>query len=219
MKDLFARLWPHLRAALVLFHLTAVVLMAIPAPEGGMDRKQWEEPMVQEEFQTWATMLHVETRPFQDFLWELAVKFMDVRYRVLQPFRKYYEWAGTDQSWRMFVAPARQPTRVRVEVVFPDETRTLYLQNDPNHTWNARIFESYRYRSLLFRYGWPQYGEHMQQFSWWVARQLKPVYPTALKTRVTVERHRTPTPEQEARHQDDPWNVIWIREVNLSEVK
>jgi hypothetical protein len=42
-------MWPHIRTVLVTLHLIAITLLALPAPEGGMDRQSWQNPTVQEE--------------------------------------------------------------------------------------------------------------------------------------------------------------------------
>ena len=115
--------WPHLRAALVVAHLTAITLMAMPAPVGGLDRRTWKDPTVQAEFAVWRARLGalgVERTPkaFEDDLFRVAKGLVDVRDEVLAPFQPYYRWCGTWQSWRMFVAPHTHPSRMRVEVYY-----------------------------------------------------------------------------------------------------
>ena len=68
--------WPHLRAALVLFHLACIFVLAFPAPIGGVDRATWKLPAVQQDFQAWARALRMSEPAFEDLIYELAVGWM-----------------------------------------------------------------------------------------------------------------------------------------------
>ena len=70
-------MWPHLRTGLITIHLIAIILKALPAPEGAMSKKDWAHPTVQAEFRHWSQNLQsigVDTSPaeLEASLWNIA---------------------------------------------------------------------------------------------------------------------------------------------------
>ena len=116
--------WPQFRAALIAAHLLAVVLKAIPAPEGAMNKRDWANPTVQGELKMWTQTLNgaglsVTQAELEDQLFALAKGYMTVRNGVMTPFRPYHRYFGADQNWRLFVAPHMYPSRLSIEVLQP----------------------------------------------------------------------------------------------------
>ena len=107
--------WKHVRAALVLFHVAAMVLAALPAPVNGMNRAMWKNPTAQLEFEAWAKGLGMKTEDFEEGIWKLAVFLMGVREVCLTPVQPYIRYTGTEQPWRMFVGPDRSPPRYQLQ--------------------------------------------------------------------------------------------------------
>src|SRR6187399_1630494 len=119
------RAWPHVRAVLVALHVVAITLLAMPAPGGGMNREAWAEPTVQGEFAAWTERLQgfgfdITSEQLQDGAWTFASRYMTVRDAMIAPFTPYYEASGTWQSWRMFVAPHRVPSRLEIDLESSD---------------------------------------------------------------------------------------------------
>lgn len=200
--------WAWGRAAFIAFHLTAITLMAFPAPSGGMSRKAWKQPTVQAEFRAWNARLGglgVEMSPeeFEERLWSLATGFMAVRVEVLKPFGPYYRNFGTHQSWRMFVAPHRFPARLELRIEEGGEWRPLYVMRDPEHDWYAPHFDHDRMRSAVFRYGWPHYASHYKRMSDFYAKRAFAEFPEATAFESRFFSYRTLSPE-EARAGLDP---------------
>ncbi len=193
--------WEHIRGVLILLHIVAIALMALPAPQGGMKKNAWKEPTVQAEIQAWSSRLNrigYETTPaeLETDLWEIATDFMGVRKTVLRPLQPYARFLGTQQSWRMFVAPHRYPTRLHVEIKEPGQDwQTIAIYQDPEHPWKAELFEHDRFRSALFRYGWKSYGGARQLFNEWLAREAAAEFPEATHLRTRWYKTQTPTPE------------------------
>ena len=191
-------LWPQLRALFVAGHLMAVVLGALPAPEGGMQRSAWQDATVQEELSTWAERLRslgmdLDDAAFQEGLWQVAVRFMQGREAVLAPFQPYYRLAGTHQSWRMFVAPHTHPARLHIDLREGDGWRGLYLERDPELVWMGRVLDQDRTRSLLFRYAWPSYGKAWRELCDWLGRKAARDFPQAEQLRLRFWKQRTPS--------------------------
>jgi len=191
----------HIGGVLILLHVLAVLLMALPAPEGAMRREAWNDPTVSAEFEAWSERLnHVgyETTPddLKTDLFALAVNFTQVRRKLLTPVEPYARYLGTQQSWRMFVAPHRFPSRLHVEVKRTGEDwETVSIFQDPDYTWKADFFEQDRVRSALFRYGWKSYGGARKRFNQWLAREAAVDFPDATHIRTRWYKVQTPTPE------------------------
>jgi hypothetical protein len=191
----------HLRGLLVAVHLVAITLMALPAPEGGMNRASWQDPTVQGELTTWTKRfrscgLDVTQPQLEDSLWRSAVDYMHWRHQVLAPFQPYYDYCGTRQSWRMFVAPHRYPTRLQIEVEEQGQWRPAYIERDPEHAWLGSVLDHHRFRSVVFRFGWPEYDGDYQQFVRWVAERAAHDFPAAYQMRVRFFKYRTASPEE-----------------------
>lgn len=193
--------WDHLRALLVALHVLAVVLVAVPAPEGGMNRNAWKDPTVQAEFASWAGRLAamgLELSPseLEDRLWTLAERWSKGRSIVLKPIRPYTRYAGTGQPWRMFVAPHTHPSRLFIELREEGEWRTIFVARDPTRTWRAEQLDHDRARAALFRYAWPGYSRSWKLMASWLAERAAEDFPEATHVRLSFARQRTPSPEE-----------------------
>lgn len=216
----FGRIWPHLRAAFVLFHLVAITSMALPAPGGGMDRAQWSDPTVQAEFRSWNQRfdrlgVHMTEQQFEDHLYVAARAITDVREVALAPFRPYYKYCGTAQSWRMFVAPHTFPERLHIDVKEHGLWRSVYVERDPTATWRGYQFDHDRMRSAIFRYAWRRYRTSYVQFADWTAAQARNDFPEATDLRLRYWKQRSPS-AAEVRRGFEPqgeWDDVQVRKL------
>ncbi|MDP2304407.1 MAG: hypothetical protein Q8P18_00095 [Pseudomonadota bacterium] len=151
--------WPQVRAGLVALHLIAITLSALPSPEGGLNRKNWADDTVQAEFKAWAERFGMEKGEFEESLWEFANAYNDGYRKLLTPVRPYEKLVGSEQSWKMFIAPHRFPTRLEIGAREKDgEWAVLYTESSPTDTWRRDVLRLERLRSAIFRWGWPDYG-------------------------------------------------------------
>ena len=196
---------PHLRGALVALHVLAVLLMAFPAPGGGMNRSNWKDPTVTAELTVWKDRMaglgigeDWTYAEFEDELWGFAKGFTQARASILKPFKPYYQWCGTRQSWRMFVAPHMHPARliIRVREGGSPDWRIVYRQLDPEANWREDQFESDRFRSVLFRYPWKAYRRSWTQLSEWIRDRAAEDFPQATHVDMAWHKARTPTPAE-----------------------
>jgi hypothetical protein len=191
----------HLLAAFVGLHLVAVTLHALPSAGGAMNRAAWRDPTVQGEFATWAERLTrwgwpVTVPELEEHLWSLAVGSEAVRQTVLAPFDPYYRYAGTWQSWRMFVAPHRYPGRLEIRVDRGQGFEPLYVARSDEHGWRRAWFDHDRMRAAVFRYGWKHYKTARLEFADWVAEQVAADHPDVRRVEVSFVRYRTRSPEE-----------------------
>lgn len=195
------RLWPHLRAVLIALHIFAVTALAFPAPQGGMNKRAWSNPTVQAEFSAWADRLTAAGRPtsteeLEEWLWTFAVGYMQRRRAILDPMMPYYNHCGTYQSWRMFIAPHRNPARLHIDIQRDGQWEPVYIARDPNVNWMADVLDNERFRAALFRYAWPQYSRTYRQFGQWTAGLLFAEYPEAEAVRLQWYRFHTIAPQR-----------------------
>lgn len=194
----FSTTWKHLRAALVLGHILAMVLTAIPAPVGGTNRAAWKNPTAQMEFRTYANFLGVPPEEFEDKLYALAMFWMGIRDIYLRPVSPYLRITGTDQPWRMFVGPDRFPPRFQLQYrrdADPDFL-TLYEERSPQFEWHEEYFRQERVRSHTYRYAWPEYGYSEHQNCHYLSRRVFEEKPEAVQVRCRFWKQKTPSADQ-----------------------
>lgn len=184
----------HLVAAGVSAHLLAITLMALPNAAGGLDRQAWRDPTVQAELDRWATrvaFLGIDRPTLEADAFAFAERSTALRDTVLRPFKPYYRYCGTWQSWKMFVAPHTHPTRLRIEVERGGRWEMAFVERSPDLTWLGRELGHDRMRAVIFRIGWPQYGPLRRDFTRWVARRAAADFPDATRVRVSFLKEDT----------------------------
>jgi len=189
-------------AALVALHIVAVTAQALPAPGGGMNRKDWKAQTVQAEMRAWTERINGwgfqwTQEEVEDALWDLATGFMEVRESVLKPAIPYYRNAGTWQSWRMFVAPHRYPSRLSISVKVDGHWSLKYQARSSEYDWMRSQLDHDRFRAALFRYGWgKKYPRQWRTFCSWVAQRAQEDFPEAEAVELKFWSYRTLTPEE-----------------------
>lgn len=216
--------WPHVRAALVAAHVLAVGVAALPAPEGGMNRAAWADPTVQAELDAWAGRLRslglpVERAALEDHLWVVGRTWTQARAALLRPLRPYYRGAGTNQSWRMFVAPHRFPARLVLSVREDGAWRDVYVERDPQRRWMGRQLDHDRFRSAIFRYSWPGYGRAWAELGQWLALRAARDFPRASHLRLRFARQRSPSPAEVRAGVEPPVRFLRAQEVELAPLR
>ena len=210
MQDHPAR--AHIRAALVALHAGVVVLSAIPSPEGGMDRRAWDEPAVQAEIGVWADRLGVERATFTERLWTVAARYQRGLDVLLAPVRVYERISGTSQNWKMFVAPHRYPSRLRIEARGADTAwEVLYDARSDEAAWMRAPLDHERLRASVFRWSWPGYRGTYRKGCEALARRALAARPELSTVRCSLGKARTPSPDEVARGEAPAirWGDTW----------
>jgi len=195
-------LWAHIRGLLVLFHVVAVAVLALPNPSLTLNRRAWRQPTVQQEFRIWAKNLRsfgikLTPKQLENELWKLAKKAMKWHGKLVAPFFPYERYIGAQQNWFMFVAPHRYPSRLSIELAGADKKwRPIYIARSPKYNWRGQQLDHDRVRAALFRYGWRSYYSTFKKFSKWLAKRAKKDFPKAHKIRMRMYRYRTLTPKE-----------------------
>ncbi len=188
----------HLRAMLVAVHVVVVVLSAVPSPEGGMDRRAWDEPAVKVELAAWASRVGMEPRDFTARLWTLATRYDAALDVVLAPVRRYERWTGTAQNWKMFIAPHRFPARLRIEGrgALPAPWEVLYEARSDTATWMRATLDTERLRASIFRWSWPKYRATYRDGCKALAARVFAERADLVTVRCSLGRARTLSPEE-----------------------
>jgi hypothetical protein len=185
-----------IRGLFVIFHLVAISVMAFPCPVGSVvDRSVWKTADVQEDVADWSERLGVTPVELQDGVFAVAERHIDIHQRVQAPFALYYKYCGTYQSWNMFGTAPRTATRLHIDVEEDGVWRPIYIERDPEHTWQARWFDHCRFRPVLKRLGAGHHDEAMPAFARFAARHAARDYPEAKQVRVRFYEFRTLAPE------------------------
>lgn len=183
-------------------HVLAITIGALPSPAGGLNRADWRQPTVQAEFEAWAGRLRavgiaVESEALQDRMHAVAVGWYEAHRTLRAPFEPYYRTCGTHQTWRMFIAPHRFPSRLQIRVEEGGAWRVVYEERDPQATWLGHALDHDRMRSAIFRYGWGRkYESSWRGFGDWVAREAAVAFPDAARVELRFASYRTPTPAE-----------------------
>jgi hypothetical protein len=194
------RWWPPVRAALVTLHLVAVTLLAIPAPpEAALSPEIWRDAQVHDEVSTWADRLSgwglaVTPTELEEFLRAASQEYLPARNALVAPFEPYYTYCHAYQSWQMFCAPDRAPTRLHVDIEEGGVWRTVAVERDPERPWLDGWLSHHRVRPAVFAFGRGDTG--YRNFAAWLAEQAAHDFPGAERVRVRYYKAATPSPEE-----------------------
>lgn len=195
--------WDRLKAAFLAFHVSGVLLMALPSPAGLLDRNAWKEPSVQAEFATWAEIFRavgVDTTvpELEEDLWNLAVGYGQAHAWVLAPYRPYADWLGVGQSWQMFPAPQRRPAVLHIDVQRDGKWQRIYEARSAEHAWRRSFFDQDRVRTMMFLYTWPHLRKRglFRDFTRYLGPRLAADWPDADRARFRFYRYTTPSPSE-----------------------
>ncbi len=209
------------RAIGVAVHVGVVVLSAIPSPEGGLNRANWNEATVQAEIAPWAQRFEMPQGAFTDRLYTVARSYQDALDVVLTPVRVYERWTGTAQSWKMFVAADRWPKKLQVQIHGDGPWETLYEARSEDATWMRGALDTERARASIFRWSWPAYRTTYADGCNALARVAFAARSEARELRCRFWKQRTASPEEvdAGRTPNGAWtNVVTVKRADVAEV-
>ena len=184
------RSWPHLRCGLILLHLLAIFLLALPSNYKMADKNHWKKPKQQKEISAWADRLGVDKEDFESFLWSVSTRYVAMRKAVIRPFAKYADYTGARQGWAMFASPRMNGGRFDVYVQERGEWRLIY-STGTDADWRVHQFTHNRIRKLIGRLtNNPQQGAY-NEMSNWMARMVAKDFPDATRAKVQFFRWKS----------------------------
>lgn len=201
----------QLRALFVAVHVAAIALSAVPSPEGGLSRANWNDPTVQGEMAAWSRVFGMKPEPFTDALYGVAVRYQEGLDVILWPVVRWERLTGTGQSWKMFIAAHRFPSRLRIEArpaasgsrrAAPADDagwELLFEERSPDATWMAAAFDVERLRASIFRWSWPGYAKSGKRACAALALRAFAEDPARVEVRCRFLKVRSLSPDEAAR--------------------
>jgi hypothetical protein len=163
--------WPQIRAALIAFHIIAMMLVAFPSPAPAGLNTNVDDPNLVVHLRPWARLFGTDTQSFARRIFAIGRTWLDVRTRVVAPFEFYLDTTGAIQSWHMFSAPNHMPARFLLEARRSDGD-WQFVSGLPAGEWHRSFFTSERVRSLLNVIGKYENDQVTDPFCLRVAREL-----------------------------------------------
>jgi hypothetical protein len=207
----FQRIWPHLRLVLILCHLLAIGLKALPNTNQYRRASDWDHPSVMAEVKRWSSNLKsigIDLPPLKlrRLAFQAANNYGNFYLGLVKPFRPYYNYCGTDQQWVLFAAPDRFPPRIELDLFENGEWRPLYVPFE-EHRWQSNLLESGRFRSAISRFGIPRFRRQGNRLGLYLAKLAATDFPKARSFRMRWTRRKTPSPSQVRNGEVSPWEL------------
>lgn len=185
---------------LLLLHLLAVGIGALPAVQG-LSKSGWQGASFQRGLEQWVIGLSrigvvVAKEDLQSLLWGLAHGYQGTRRTLQKPFRPYYRWAGTKQTWNLFSAPDRAPSRLEIDVEEAGVWRPVFVARSDELTWQRRTLDDVRMRKAAYWMGWPQGERAVRRLADGLAPLAAVDFPSAERLRIRVMRVKTRSAEE-----------------------
>jgi hypothetical protein len=196
------RAWPHIRAALVLLHIVAVVLLSLPHPSLILDRSRWRSGRGRMELANWTRTFNrlgfdVTEAELERKAWAAGERYRAWFSRYVHPFERYATYLHTRQGWSMFTHPKKRIGKVWIEIELkPGVFWPVFVSKSPVFVWNQGALTHNRMRKLFNRVTSHRYKGGFDEFALWVAPKLARAYPASRRARVSIENYVTPPPER-----------------------
>ncbi len=203
MKQRLARAWPHVRAALIILHIGAIITVCSPARHKVAAPRNWEGPTSDQVFDAWAVRLTAvgidTTRDGLREFWRARTEnYLVVRDRLGAPANLYIDILFVGQGWSLFSSPKRNPAIFVIDIHHPDSGwHPLYRGDSDEHDWRSRMFENNRIRKLVGRFAKGKSTGLYVPFGNWMARIIGKEMPEHDKIRTRLWRYTTKAPGEE----------------------
>jgi len=207
--------WPQLRAALVLLHVVAMLLLALPSTGRMKDRGRWKGQRTQRELALWSERLRswgidTDAPRLEARLWGMAQRYVAFRESVGRPLEPYVAVAGVVQPWGMFRSPQRRPGELQIEVDDGDGYRIVYLSRSVEHGYLADQLDHNRFRKLIGRA--VRRRPLFDALADFAIARASTDFPQARRIRVTMQRFDSLPPERVAAGETAPREIGFRRE-------
>jgi hypothetical protein len=208
----------NLRGALVLFHVLAICIAALPGARGSASEEALNTPAAAAELRTWADRLSVSPQWLQEQVLRSASRADKLHAGLLEPFAPYLHVSGAQQPWALFVAPNRYPTRFQVQVarvppVEPRHWQTVFEEGSGEFTFRQNVFEHERIRSYFELSSWPRFYWLGPALCRWAARELFAEDAALRAVRCRNYRSASPSPEQVLSGTQNPGEWLHVDQI------
>jgi hypothetical protein len=188
-----------LRAALLAFHVLAVIVLSLPGAQVARSAR-WNSRLMQKDVADWAAELgglgvHITPEDLQRRLHAVASSYVALRSELVAPFDLYARVSGARQGWAMFASPQRRPAEFHVDALTAQGFRPLYRPHDPNAAFMADYFLHSRMRKFQGRFARAMRDQFYEDFTKFVAERAFERFPEISQVRIALYAYATLSPE------------------------
>ena len=205
--------WDHARTALILAHVLAITLMALPVPGAHLTDKNKNSPAIRQTLTPWADLVQrvgLADSPDAavDWLWDTGGQYNRAHAAVAVAFRPYIKHTGQWQMWGMFGYSPNTGGALQIHGrTASGDYEPLYLVDGPQ--WQGRVLNHHRIRKLRYHWSQKRKRSELRMFARWLATQDHG-YPAI---RVRMQGVRIPGPQKLRNNGLIDTNVYWEMEV------
>ena len=199
-RDRLARAWPHLRAAFVVYHVLAVIILSLPPSTALLDRRAWATANFAADVEGYAAALRglgvdTDAARLRGRLLAAARGWAALHQALAAPFVAY-GGRFARQGWQMFATPQRHPAELHVDLLEGGAWRPLYRPRSAEHAWRRGLFDHNRVRKLFGRFARAFDRRIYDEIAHYLAEAALADHPAAEAARVGLYRYRTLPPER-----------------------
>lgn len=189
---------PDLRAAAVLFHVVAVLVLSIPVPPPAL-RGEKQDERTKRLLAPWGDTAERIGIPRETLFGAIAA-FTTTEAAVLgtlrAPLVPYARLVGAQQGWLMFGSVDEEVARLELHVRTGDGPWTpLFVPRSREAAWRRTLLEQERMRTLVYNFGAKRSRSKWAPFCAWLAREVHEDHPEATALRVRMQRLQLPPPD------------------------
>jgi hypothetical protein len=191
--------WPQIRALLIALHVASLVVLSLPTRDAIGTSRQWHTPNARADLQQAVERLRrfgidTDEQRLGASLRSAANAYLNVYEPLSWPFRRYAEWSGCRQGWRMFARPQRHPAELHVDVEVDGHWQPLYRPHSDEYAWNREQFEHNRFRKFLGRFARGFVQKDYDEAANFIGHEALDDHPEANRARVQLYRYASLPP-------------------------
>jgi hypothetical protein len=182
----------HIRAALIVAHLTAIRVASVPTPAGYLTEERMNDADVRASLAPWAGLvarlgLADDADGGYRWLWGAGRVMVETRRAVMEHVSPYLRFTGNAQSWKMFgVVPAKY---ARLELhgrASGGEWEPLYVERQ-GPDWGWVLLDHSRIRAMRSGFAAREGRSRYEQFAALVGRRALAEHPRFDAVRVRFQ--------------------------------
>jgi hypothetical protein len=165
--------YAKVRAALLAFHVVAVIVLSLPGAQVARSNR-WQSRLMRHDLADWAAQLErlglsVSADELGRTAQGIAEGYVAVRSVVVAPFEAYSSVTKARQGWAMFASPQRHPYEFHVDGLTEHGWVPLYRPHDERAQFQAGYLLHNRMRKFQGRFARAMKDHYYEDFTAFVA--------------------------------------------------
>lgn len=167
--------YAKVRAALLAFHVIAVVVLSLPGAQVARGNR-WQSRLMRQDLADWAAQLQklgvsVTAEELGRTAQGIAEGYVAFRSVAVAPFEAYSAVTKARQGWAMFASPQRHPYEFHVDGLTEHGWTPLYRPHDEQAQFLAEYLLHNRMRKFQGRFARAMKDQYYEDFTAFVARR------------------------------------------------